>query len=83
MADTDNPIPDDVWETIVANVLLVSVDLAIEHDGGVLTFACLSRRTVSLPTLLGSQPDRFVQLVLVLCRRSNQRIARNTSAVSR
>ena len=36
MADTDNPIPDDEWRTIFANVPLVSVDLVIEHDGGVL-----------------------------------------------
>ncbi|TKX86023.1 NUDIX domain-containing protein, partial [Halorubrum sp. SS5] len=38
--DTDDAldrwIPDDQWETIVANVPLVSVDLVIEHDGGVL-----------------------------------------------
>ena len=36
MADTDSRIPDDEWESIVANVPLVSVDLVIEHDGGVL-----------------------------------------------
>ena len=36
MTDTANPIPDDEWRTIVANVPLVSVDLVIEHDGGVL-----------------------------------------------
>ena len=36
MADADNPIPDDEWHTIVANVPLVSVDLVIEHDDGVL-----------------------------------------------
>ena len=35
MADTDSPISDDDRETIVANVPLVSVDLVIEHDGGV------------------------------------------------
>ena len=29
-------IPPDKWETIVANVPLVSVDLVVEHDGGVL-----------------------------------------------
>ena len=29
-------IPDEEWRTIVANVPLVSVDLVIEHDGGVL-----------------------------------------------
>ena len=38
--DTDDAddrwIPDDDWRTIVANVPLVSVDLVIEHDGGVL-----------------------------------------------
>ena len=38
--DTDDAhdwwIPDDEWRTIVANVPLVSVDLVIEHDGGVL-----------------------------------------------
>ena len=32
----DRWIPDDDWRTIVANVPLVSVDLVIEHDGGVL-----------------------------------------------
>ena len=36
MADTDSPISDDEWETIVANVPLVSVDLVIKHDDGVL-----------------------------------------------
>ena len=35
MTDTPNPIPDDEWRTIVANVPLVSVDLVIEHDGDV------------------------------------------------
>jgi colanic acid biosynthesis protein WcaH len=38
--DTDDAhdrwIPDDEWETIVANVPLVSVDLVIDYDGGVL-----------------------------------------------
>ena len=34
--DRDRWIPDDDWRTIVANVPLVSVDLVIEHDGGVL-----------------------------------------------
>ncbi|ADE04487.1 low-salt glycan biosynthesis hydrolase Agl8 [Haloferax volcanii] len=29
-------IPDDEWEAIVANVPLVSVDLVIRHEGGVL-----------------------------------------------
>ena len=32
----EKPIPPDKWETIVANVPLVSVDLVVEHDGGVL-----------------------------------------------
>ena len=36
MTDSEKPIPDDEWQTIVANVPLVSVDLVIEHDGGVL-----------------------------------------------
>lgn len=36
MVNMDNPIPDDEWRTIVANVPLVSVDLVIEYDGGVL-----------------------------------------------
>jgi colanic acid biosynthesis protein WcaH len=36
MRTTDKPIPDDEWCTIVANVPLVSVDLVIEHDDGVL-----------------------------------------------
>lgn len=36
MTHTEKPIPDDEWRTIVANVPLVSVDLVIEHDGGVL-----------------------------------------------
>lgn len=34
MAD-EKPIPREEWETIVANVPLVSVDFVIEHDGGV------------------------------------------------
>lgn len=34
--ERDRWIADDEWETIVANVPLVSVDLVIEHDGGVL-----------------------------------------------
>ncbi|WP_394348232.1 NUDIX domain-containing protein [Halorubrum sp. SS7] len=38
--DTDDAhdrwIPGEEWQTIVANVPLVSVDLVIEHDGGVL-----------------------------------------------
>jgi len=32
----EKPIPPDKWETIVANVPLVSVDLIVEYDGGVL-----------------------------------------------
>ncbi|OYR78619.1 NUDIX domain-containing protein [Halorubrum ezzemoulense] len=32
----DRWIADDEWPTIVANVPLVSVDLVIEHDGGVI-----------------------------------------------
>ncbi|GAB3411345.1 hypothetical protein GCM10027435_02850 [Haloparvum alkalitolerans] len=36
MTDSEKPIADDEWRTIVANVPLVSVDLVIEHDGGVL-----------------------------------------------
>ncbi|CDK39319.1 NUDIX domain-containing protein [Halorubrum sp. AJ67] len=32
----EKPIPPSEWETIVANVPLVSVDLVVEHDGGVL-----------------------------------------------
>ncbi|OYR50328.1 GDP-mannose mannosyl hydrolase [Halorubrum sp. Ea8] len=36
-----NWIPDDEWATIVANVPIVSVDLVIRRDGGVL----LGRRT--------------------------------------
>lgn len=32
----ERPIPPDEWRSIVANVPLVSVDLIIEHDGGVL-----------------------------------------------
>ena len=37
----DNWIPDDEWRTIVANVPIVSVDLVIRRDGGVV----LGRRT--------------------------------------
>jgi colanic acid biosynthesis protein WcaH len=33
---SDHRIPPEEWQTIVANVPLVSVDLVIEHDGGVL-----------------------------------------------
>ena len=36
MSESEKPIPEEQWETIVANVPLVSVDLVIEHDGGVL-----------------------------------------------
>lgn len=36
MPADEKPIPDDEWRSIVANVPLVSVDLVIEHDGGVL-----------------------------------------------
>ena len=32
----EKPIPPEQWETIVANMPLVSVDLIVEHDGGVL-----------------------------------------------
>ena len=32
----EHPIAPDDWRTIVANVPLVSVDLVVEHDGGVL-----------------------------------------------
>ena len=32
----EKPIPPEEWEAIVANVPLVSVDLVVEHDGGVL-----------------------------------------------
>lgn len=31
-----DPIPDAEWEAIVANVPLVSVDLVVRHDGGLL-----------------------------------------------
>ena len=34
--EQDGWIADDEWRTIVANVPLVSVDLVIEHDGGVI-----------------------------------------------
>jgi colanic acid biosynthesis protein WcaH len=36
MSESEKPIPQEQWETIVANVPLVSVDLVIEHDGGIL-----------------------------------------------
>jgi len=34
--ESDTWIPDDEWEAIVANVPLVSVDLVIRHEGGVI-----------------------------------------------
>ena len=36
MTDEERPIPPADWRTIVENVPLVSVDLVVEHDGGVL-----------------------------------------------
>lgn len=36
MPENDKPIPQEQWKTIVANVPLVSVDLVIEYDGGIL-----------------------------------------------
>jgi colanic acid biosynthesis protein WcaH len=36
MTDDDRWIPPDEWATIVANVPLVSVDLIVKHEGGVL-----------------------------------------------
>ncbi|WP_435349140.1 NUDIX domain-containing protein [Haloarchaeobius sp. HRN-SO-5] len=36
MVDESKPIPQDEWQSVVANVPLVSVDLVVEHDGGVL-----------------------------------------------
>lgn len=35
MGDGSKPIPSEDWAKIVANVPIVSVDLVIEHDGGV------------------------------------------------
>ncbi|WP_251328451.1 GDP-mannose mannosyl hydrolase [Haloplanus pelagicus] len=32
---TDRPIPEDAWRTVVRNVPIVSVDLIVRHDGGV------------------------------------------------
>ncbi|MFC6952842.1 NUDIX domain-containing protein [Halorubellus litoreus] len=32
---SEKPIPEDEWRTIVENAPLVSVDLVVEHDGGV------------------------------------------------
>lgn len=34
--DSQQPIPDESWETIVRNVPIVSVDLVVQTDGGVL-----------------------------------------------
>jgi colanic acid biosynthesis protein WcaH len=31
----DRPIPPDAWRTVVASVLIVSVDLVVRHNGGV------------------------------------------------
>ena len=36
MTDEKKPIPPSEWRTIVENVPIASVDLVIEHDGGVL-----------------------------------------------
>jgi colanic acid biosynthesis protein WcaH len=36
MADEEKPIPSAEWRAIVENVPIVSVDLVVEHDGGVL-----------------------------------------------
>ena len=33
--DTDQPLPDETWATIVEHVPLVSVDLIVKHDGGI------------------------------------------------
>ncbi|KAB1187527.1 MULTISPECIES: GDP-mannose mannosyl hydrolase [Haloferax] len=33
--EESKPIPDDEWESIVRNVPLVSVDLVVRHNGGV------------------------------------------------
>lgn len=30
------PVPPEEWRTVVANVPLVSVDLVVEYDGGIL-----------------------------------------------
>ena len=40
-AGEDKPIPADEWEVIVRNVPIVSVDLVVRHDGGVV----LGKRT--------------------------------------
>lgn len=34
--DEEKPIPSAEWRTIVENVPIVSVDLIVEHDGGIL-----------------------------------------------
>jgi colanic acid biosynthesis protein WcaH len=36
MPEKEKPIPPEQWESIVANVPVVSVDLVIEHDEGIL-----------------------------------------------
>ena len=36
MPTEEKPIPPSEWQAIVENVPLVSVDLVVEHDGGVL-----------------------------------------------
>jgi len=36
MADESSRIPDAEWEVVVANVPVVSVDLVVKHDGGLL-----------------------------------------------
>ena len=36
MPGEEKPIPSSEWRAIVANVPIVSVDLVVEHDGGVL-----------------------------------------------
>jgi colanic acid biosynthesis protein WcaH len=36
MPARENPVPPAAWRTIVEHVPLVSVDLVVEHDGGVL-----------------------------------------------
>jgi colanic acid biosynthesis protein WcaH len=36
MTAEEKPIPPCDWQTIVENIPLVSVDLVVEHDGGVL-----------------------------------------------
>ena len=36
MPTEEKPIPPSKWQAIVENIPLVSVDLVVEHDGGVL-----------------------------------------------